>query len=124
MNWIGLRRALRRRCPMCGERDVFASWGTMRESCPGCGHRFEREEGYWVGAMIVNLGVAESLFMAWFVGGLALTYPDVPWTTLLVVGAALGLLLPVWLYPRSKTLWVWLDDQVHPYEVDERPDRR
>lgn len=120
MYWAGLRRAMRRRCPLCGAPDVFASWGTMRERCPGCGHVFEREEGYWVGAMIVNLAVAEILFMIWFVGGLALTYPDVPWVLLVSVGALLGIGLPIWLYPRSKTLWVWLDDVVHPYTDEER----
>ncbi len=117
-------RALRRRCPYCGQRDVFRSWGQMRDECPGCGHHFEREEGYWVGAMIVNLGVAQLLFMAWFVGGMAVTYPDIPWTPLLVVSALLMVVLPIWAYPRSKTVWVWLDEIVHPYGEEERPVRQ
>lgn len=117
-----LWRAAHRRCPLCGHREIFRSWGELVERCPGCGYSFEREEGYWVGAMIVNIGVAQALFFALFLGGLALTWPEVPWTTLLVVSLVVMAAFPVWFYPRSKTLWVWLDLRVHPYG-DERLDR-
>lgn len=113
-----LGRALRRRCPLCGERAIFARWGELVPRCPGCGYSFEREEGYWVGAMIVNLGAAQGLFFAVFLGGIALTWPDVPWTGLLVACLVTVGAFPVWFYPRSKTLWVWLDRRVHPYGED------
>lgn len=123
MSSASLAQALRRRCPYCGTKDVFASWGMLRAECPGCGHHYEREDGYWVGAMIVNLGIAQILFMVWFIGGLAITYPEVPWTPLLVVSAVFMFVLPIWFYPRSKTVWVWLDDKVHPYADEERHER-
>lgn len=116
----GLVRGLRGRCPHCGGHDVFARWGHLRERCPRCGYSFEREEGYWVGAMIVNLGVAQLLFMAVLLGTIALTTPDVPWTPLLVVAGGLMVVVPIAFYPRSKTVWVWLDIAVHPYADDER----
>jgi uncharacterized protein (DUF983 family) len=113
-----LWRALRRRCPLCGHRAIFRTWGQLTERCPGCGYSFEREEGYWVGAMIVNVGAAQGLFFALFIGGLWLTWPDVPWAGLLVVCLLVMAGFPVWFYPRSKTLWVWLDLLVHPYTED------
>lgn len=116
----GLVRGLRGRCPHCGNRDVFARWGHLRSRCPDCGYVFEREEGYWVGAMIVNLGLAQVVFMALLVGVAAATYPDVPWTPLLISSAALMVILPIVFYPRSKTVWVWLDLLVHPYTAEER----
>lgn len=115
-----LLRALRGRCPVCGAADVWRRWGQLRETCPGCGYRFEREEGYWVGALIVNLGLAELVFGVGFVATLALTYPDVPWTGIIVAGLLVTVGLPILAYPRSKTLWVWLDQAVHPHEGEER----
>jgi uncharacterized protein (DUF983 family) len=118
-----LLRALRRRCPLCGARDVWKAWGELREHCPDCGYGFEREEGYWVGAMIVNLAVALVAVVAYLVGGLLAFGGRAPsWWVWLSIG--LVLTQGIVLYPRSKTLWIWLDLTVHPYEGEERPDRR
>ena len=81
----------------------------MVEQCPTCGRRFEREEGYWLGAMIVNIAVTEALFVVVFVGGMLVTWPDVPWTPLLIASIAVNAIVPVLFYPRSKTVWVALD---------------
>jgi uncharacterized protein (DUF983 family) len=124
MGGIMLWRALRRRCPLCGASDIFATWGELRERCPGCDYSFEREEGYWVGAMIVNVGLVQVVIMAVLVGGFAATWPDVPWTLLTVTLGALAIGVPLWFYPRSKTVWIWLDLRIHPYSREERPDRR
>ncbi len=111
----GLARAARARCPECGERAIWARWGELAERCPGCELVFLREHGYWVGGLIVNLGVAQLAFAVLLLGTVALTWPDVPWTTLLVAAAVLVVALPIWLYPRTKTLWLWVDRTVHPY---------
>lgn len=115
-----LVRALRKRCPHCGTPGVFTAWGQLAAQCPGCGYTFEREEGYWVGAMIVNLGMAQLLFAIILLGSMILTWPDVPWTTVVVLSAAAMVGFPLWFYPRSKTIWVWLDATVHPYTPEER----
>ena len=103
---------------------MFRKWGELKAQCPGCGYVFEREEGYWLGGMIVNVGVAQTLFVVVLLAGMALTWPDVPWTWITVVSAALMVLVPIWLYPRTKLLWIWLDLKVHPYTDEERPEFR
>ena len=108
-----LRHAFARRCPWCGGRGVFASWFEMKPACPACGYRFEREEGYWVGAMVVIMGLVEIAFGALMLLGIALTYPDVPWTPLLAVGLALMVVVPVLGYPLAKLLWIAIDLLVH-----------
>ncbi|MEX0659742.1 MAG: DUF983 domain-containing protein [Egibacteraceae bacterium] len=115
-----LVRALRKRCPHCGASGIFTSWGQMAAHCPGCGYTFEREEGYWVGAMIVNLGMAQLLFAVILLGSMILTWPDVPWVTVVVLSALAMVGFPTWFYPRSKTIWVWVDATVHPYTQEER----
>lgn len=109
-----LGRALARRCLLCGQPGIFGSWLRLRERCPGCGYSFEREEGYWVGAMIMNTGAAQVLFFAVFIGGMILLWPDPPWAGLLVAGVAVMATFPVIFYPYSKTLWLWVDFQLHP----------
>jgi uncharacterized protein (DUF983 family) len=57
--WRGWTKA----CPRCGGRSLFQRWFTLRERCPHCGLRFEREEGYWTGAIAANVIVTELLFV-------------------------------------------------------------
>ena len=116
----GLLRALLARCPHCGDKNIWKKFGEPVANCPTCGYLYEREEGYWVGAMIVNIGAAMLVFMAVFVGGMLITWPDVPWTVLLIATATLMVLGPILFYPQTKTIWVWLDLKVHPYEGEER----
>jgi uncharacterized protein (DUF983 family) len=104
-----IARALAKRCPLCGNSGVFETWSRMEHSCGRCGHVFAREEGYWVGAIIVNLAVAETLFGILLVGTIILTLPDVPWQPLLAVALVTNAIVPVIFYPFSKTVWVAVD---------------
>lgn len=117
-----LARALLARCPVCGSKGIWQSFGQTVDHCPRCGYRYDREEGYWVGALIVNMAFVLVLFFAVFVGGMVVTWPDVPWTGLLVATVLTMGLGPVVLYRQSKTVWVWLDQRVHPYDPEERQD--
>ncbi len=116
----GLLRALLARCPVCGANGIWRSYGQMVDACPGCGYRFSREEGYWVGGLIINTAFTFIVFLIGFVGVMILTFPDVPWNVLLVGNLIAIGLTPVVLYRQSKTLWIWVDQHVHPYAEDER----
>jgi uncharacterized protein (DUF983 family) len=111
-----LGRGMLKRCARCGSGRLFRSWFTMTERCPRCGLLFEREEGQWVGAMIVNFAVAMAALVAVLGVGLLLTWPDVPWTGLTVVAVVMVVALPVALYPWSKTVWVAIDLLMHRSE--------
>ncbi|HWJ60351.1 MAG TPA: DUF983 domain-containing protein, partial [Acidimicrobiales bacterium] len=58
-----LRRGFAKRCPRCGSGHLFVGWFRMKEHCPRCGMRFEREEGAFTGVYLLNFGVA--LFLLW-----------------------------------------------------------
>ena len=49
-----LRAALRLRCPRCGVGKLYAKPFKMFEHCPHCQLKFEREQGYFVGAMSLS----------------------------------------------------------------------
>ena len=108
-----LRRAAHKRCPRCGGSGIFASFFHLRERCPTCGFRFEREQGYWTGAMIVNIAVCELWFVILFGLVVLPTFPAVPWRLLLGIGLLTNGLLPVIFYPWSKTIWMAFEVLLH-----------
>lgn len=120
-----LARGLARRCPICGSGGLFASWFKMRERCPGCGHRFEREEGFFLGAYVVNLAVVEGLL------GLLVVVPTIvlaatrpgfnPWPVV-AVGLVAAIVGPLAFYPFSRTIWVALDVMLRPSGTSEPDD--
>lgn len=107
-------RGASKRCPLCGTGGLFTYWLTMVEACPGCGHHFERDPGYWLGAMIINTAVVIGVFLVGFGGAAWLTWPDVPWTSILIATMVANLVVPVLFFPFSKTIFVALDLAVRP----------
>ena len=116
---LNLGRALRLRCPVCGRGALFRGWFQGRATCPACGFHLEREEGYYLGAMLVNVVVAELLFVIGFAITLIKTWPTPPWT-LLTWGSMIGVaLFPIILYPFSRAVWLALDLVVQPPRPEE-----
>jgi uncharacterized protein (DUF983 family) len=52
-----LKRALRLKCPRCGEGRLFQGFFAMHRECQTCHLGFEREQGYFIGAIYVNYAV-------------------------------------------------------------------
>ncbi len=100
---------LTRRCPRCGSGQLFHRWFHIVERCPRCGLRFEREEGYWAGALAINIGAAIVVFFLVFAIGVALTVPEIPVVELIAVLVPLMIVVPIVYYPFSKTLWMAVD---------------
>lgn len=111
-------RGLRRRCPRCGGK-AFESWFRIKRHCDKCGLHFEREEGYWVGAVIINTTVTFASFVGLFLFLVLMTWPDVPWGLVMGVTVAANAALPVAFYPISKTVWLALELSWHPLEEGE-----
>jgi len=113
-------RALRLRCPRCGRSPLYAGWFRMHERCAACGLRYEREQGYFVGAIYVNYAVTvfvaagTVLVLDWTLG---LTL-----TAQLAIGIALGTLVPLLFFRYARSLWLSLDYLVTT--ADERRERR
>ena len=107
-----LSRALRLRCPRCGETPLFRGWFAMAESCALCGLRFERAQGYFVGAIYVNYAVTTLVV----IGGYVLLWAF----TALSTAAQLALWLPVvvvfplWFFRYSRSFWLALEYAVNP----------
>jgi len=77
--------------------------------CPKCDLHFERESGYFAGALAINIMVAGGIFAVVFVALLAATIPTVPVAELLAVLVPIVVLVPIIFYPFSKTVWMAVD---------------
>ncbi len=115
-----LRRAARKRCPRCGVGRVMATWGRHRTHCDSCGFKFEREPGYFVGAMVINTAVTIGLMMGSLALGAVVFWPDVPWVALFVTTVVIAGATPVLFYPLSKTFWMAVEISYHRLEESER----
>jgi uncharacterized protein (DUF983 family) len=104
-----LWRGLTRRCARCGSGHLFKHYFTMVEDCPRCGLHFEREPGYFAGALAINIMAVGALFAIVFIALLAVTIPDVPVVELLIVLVPIAGFGPILFYPFSKTIWVAVD---------------
>ncbi len=99
-----LGRGLRLRCPRCGGAALYAGWFAMYPRCAACGLRYEREQGYFVGAIYFNyaltVGVAAGAVVAldWTIG---LTLAEQ-----LGLGIALAALVPLAFFRLSRSLWL------------------
>ena len=117
-----LRRGLLRRCPRCGAGRLFARWFRMVDRCPGCGMRFSREEGFFIGALFVNFAVTESLMFVWLAVMFFLTVPDPPVLPILVGAVLISAVVPLVFYPFSKTIWAAIHLVMEPLDEREQAD--
>ena len=99
-----LARGLLLRCPVCGESNVFRAPFQVRHHCPECLALFQREEGFFVGAIMLNVVVTEGAVMLAF--GLCLLILGGGGTLTLPVLFVVALLFPVLFYHHSWSLWL------------------
>jgi uncharacterized protein (DUF983 family) len=110
-----MARGLTRRCPRCGAGHLFSRWFKLVPRCPRCDYLFVREEGFFLGAFVINfavteisLGIVLALLIALEAGGGA------PLAPIIVVAVAVTVGVPLIFYPFSKTVWTAIDLVMHP----------
>ena len=105
-----LRRAITRRCPYCGGGNIFSGYFSLKEICPTCEVRFEREDGYFLGGYAINLVVSEFIALGlalWLL--FATTLRNLPLLQQELIAVALAVGFPLVLFPYSRTFWMALD---------------
>jgi len=104
-------------CPRCRTGRIFRSsifrgFPKMHECCPVCGPKFEREEGYFLGAMYISYGLA--LIAITVVA--ALLWVFTKWSIEKTVVRSVLLFVPLapTLTLFSRVLWIYLDRSIDP----------
>src|SRR5450432_3786433 len=100
-------RSLRLRCPACGHASIVKAPFRIRKSCPSCGVSFNREEGFFVGAIMANVVATEAVILLAYFVAMAIGHDidQVVITVLLV----LAVTFPLAFYHHSWSLWLGLD---------------
>lgn len=97
-----LRRAMFRRCPVCGKGAMFRSYFAMNDCCVSCGAVFWKNEGEWMGPMVMDYTAAgAAALLSWLVtswyGLSGATQFFLPVAATVIVGVAA--------IPWSRSLW-------------------
>jgi len=112
---------LHQRCPRCRtgrifRYSIFRGFPKMHDRCPVCDLKFEREAGYFLGAMYISYGLGLAIValiaaLLWSVTGWWIT-KDTIWAAVLFLPLAPTLTL------LARVLWIYLDQAIDPERRD------
>ena len=108
----GLRCGFGLKCPRCSTGSLFVKRFTMHINCPNCNLKFEREQGYFIGAMYINYGATVFLvFPGYFFIDL---FNSIPFIANFCVWGLVSAVFPIFFYRYSKSLWLNMDYILNP----------
>ena len=114
-----LNRCLRLRCPVCGQSSIVRSAFHIRHHCPSCRALFQREDGFFVGAIAVNVLMTEAAIL--FVYIACLPVINTQFETVLTILLVMALLFPIANYHHSWSVWLAFDHLIEKLpKIDER----
>ena len=103
-------------CPRCRAGKIFRKsvwlFPGMYARCPTCGLKFEREDGYFLGAMYIGYGLGVGVIAVLA----ALVWDLLRWPLMRSVEAGIVLFLPLapvltWM---ARVLWIYMDQAIDP----------
>jgi uncharacterized protein (DUF983 family) len=114
-----VRRAAHWRCPNCGRGQLFRGVFRMRQNCAECGLSYFPEQGYYLGAMIINYAATTSVVVTIFL--LSLLFRD--FTTLstnskITLWIAFAICLSLLFVRHAYSFWLGSDFWIKPRQFD------
>jgi uncharacterized protein (DUF983 family) len=105
-------RAWLLRCPRCGQGKLFAGMIKMLPECPQCRLNYEREPGFYLGAIYFNYGLTSVIAT---IGFMVLRFAfDYPAKTALTITVTFAILFPVLYFRHARSLWLSFDQLIDP----------
>jgi len=108
-----LHSILNHKCPRCLEGDIYANKSSydlknitkMKQSCDECNLDFEREPGYYYGAMYVSYALTVAMAIALFLAYVVL-FPTFSSIIFIVALTLMLLVLSPWTFRTSRVIWL------------------
>jgi uncharacterized protein (DUF983 family) len=102
-----LRRCLGLRCPACGKSSIAKKPFDIKELCSSCAVVFKREEGFFVGAILINVVATELVILATYLTCLGVIGSH--YQMVLAILFAIALLFPIAFYHHSWSILLAFD---------------
>lgn len=121
---MNLKAIVTHKCPRCRKGDLFCSKNpyelgkvfVIHEHCEGCGLKFNREIGFFYGAMYVGYGLSVAYLTTFYVGMLLLL-GDFEISSYFIFGiGSLFVLTPV-IFRISRSIWLSMFVDYNPDTV-------
>ncbi|WP_417850709.1 DUF983 domain-containing protein [Thalassoglobus sp.] len=113
-----LWRALRLRCPRCGEGRLYLNYIKMNDCCSNCNLKLKREPGYYLGATYFNYGatvLSMSAMFLFFRLGMNISVDTILWPLF-----SFCLVFPLLFFRHARALWLAFDCQFDRSVLDEK----
>ncbi len=123
-----IKSAMAWKCPRCGQGDLFESKNPyqmgkmmeMRRNCNVCDLRYEKESGFFYGAMYVSYMLNIALFVTATIAWYMFVEDRIDWR--LYIGAYVVITLMLWpvIYRYSRAIWIMWFVKHEPEKRGER----
>jgi uncharacterized protein (DUF983 family) len=84
----------------------------MRAHCPNCDLKFEREQGYFVGAIYINYAATIAIAVPGFF--ILDAFTDIDINQQLAIWVPFAVIFPLLFFHHSRALWLVLDHLFNP----------
>jgi uncharacterized protein (DUF983 family) len=101
------------RCPRCHHGHVYKGVFATNIKCPVCDMRFEREPGYFIGAMYISYALA-SVVLGGLLAALYAIFPAWHDITIFALGCVAFLPFVPIIYRYSRVVWMTMDRAFDP----------
>lgn len=107
-----LGHGLRLRCPRCGAGGLYSKPFKMNEHCAICALKFEREQGYFIGAIYINYTATVAIAVPGFF--LLDAFADITINQQIALWVPFAVIFPLLFFHHSRSLWLVMDHYFNP----------
>jgi uncharacterized protein (DUF983 family) len=98
------------RCPVCGNASIVKAPFKIKDHCSSCRVVFQREQGFFVGAILVNVVTTELVILLAYLASLPVI--NAHYQVVLVLFFVIAVSFPVAFYHHSWSIWLTFDHLV------------
>ena len=107
-----LGNGVRLRCPRCGVGHLYEKPFKMYGNCSHCELKFEREQGYFIGAMYINYAATIAIAVPGYF--LLDAFTALTINQQLALWVPFAVIFPLVFFRHSRSLWLVLDHYFNP----------
>jgi len=107
-----LGHGIRLRCPRCGVGQLYEKPFKMYVNCPYCDLKFEREQGYFIGAIYINYAATVAIAVPGFF--LLDAFTGMTIDQQLILWVPFAVIFPLLFFHHARSLWLVMDHYFNP----------